>query len=92
MTAKQFIALADAFKYTRPYVAQEDSQSVDYARQLAQYKQWLLDIQTVAMQLSKAYPKFLPILWMDYIHGLVGPRGAKLLVNAKAKEVQMVKD
>jgi len=78
MGAKHFIALADAFRYSRPYVP--DTQDLDYKVRVSMYRQWLHDIDTVATQLGKLAPHtFNPILWVDYIHGYAGKRGGKLV-------------
>jgi hypothetical protein len=77
MTAKDFIAIGDAFRYTRPYVP--SYLGSNYRERVEAYRQWLEDVGTVAKQIATVSPKFNAILWIDYVHGFVNQRGKKIV-------------
>jgi hypothetical protein len=77
MGAKHFIAIGDAFRFTRPYVP--DIQSPNYKARVEAYRQWLEDVGVVAKQMAKVSPKFNAVLWIDYVHGFVNQRGRKIV-------------
>ena len=84
MTTKEFIAVGDAFRYSRPYVP--DIQSIDYTQRVAAYRQWLEDVGVGAKQIASVAPKFNAILWIDYVHGFVNKRGGKIVKEPWLKD------
>jgi hypothetical protein len=65
MTKKNFIALADALRATKP-------------DNLSELAQWSLDVSAIADCLQRQNPAFKRERWLDYIHGERGPNGGKL--------------
>ncbi len=77
MSKKHFIALADAFRRSKPLGADE-STGITYGVVLsAEADQWKADVAAVADVCKSANRDFNRERWMDYIHGLCGPSGGK---------------
>ena len=68
MTKRDFIALAGAFKATRPLFGQEELDG----------KQWRFDVARVADFCQSQNPNFNRDRWLGYIKGENGPSGGKL--------------
>ena len=68
MTAKHFIALADAIRATRP-------SDTDYSQGCI--FQWRDDVNALADFCQSQNPAFKRERWLAYINGEVGPRGGR---------------
>lgn len=68
MSKKDFIAIAEAFKATRPDANQEPEAA----------GQWAMDKAAIADVLANSNPLFKRDRWLDYIAGKVGPSGGKI--------------
>jgi hypothetical protein len=77
MKAKDFVMIADCFRYSRPHVP--DITDPQYRERSDMYRQWLDDISVMGIQLGRKYPAFKPMVWYDYIHGIGGPKGGKVV-------------
>lgn len=63
MTKKDFIALADAFRASKPLAGDDPGY------------QWEYDLKAVANVLAASNPRFNRERWLGYVYGTCGPNG-----------------
>ena len=68
VSKKDFIALADALRESRPLFGQKDNR----------LKQWQQDVETVAQACQSSNPRFMRERWLGYIAGECGSNGGKV--------------
>lgn len=64
MSKKDFIALADALRGSKPPAADP-----------ARVYRWEIDVQEIAVVLGRDNPRFNRARWLDYVNGPCGPNG-----------------